>query len=124
MGRQGAISANLVYNSTHKVSIMPDYFTKDEASQLLGEQLRSLRLRRNLDQRELAKQAGISLHAIKNLESGRGAKVESLIQVVIALGKMDWLRSLAPDSSFSPLDILKAKKQRQRVFRSRKKNNV
>jgi dihydroorotase len=38
----------------------------------LGEQLRALRLRRNVDQQTLATNAGVALSALKNVESGKG----------------------------------------------------
>ena len=45
----------------------------------LGRQIRALRLRQNLGQRQLADRAGIALNAVKNLEGGKGATLRSLI---------------------------------------------
>jgi transcriptional regulator with XRE-family HTH domain len=81
----------------------------------LGRQLRSLRLRQNVDQRQLAQQAGIALNAVKNLKAGRGATLTSLVKVLRALGRADWLRALAPMVSISPLEVLKAKHERRRA---------
>jgi transcriptional regulator with XRE-family HTH domain len=90
----------------------------------LGTQLRALRLRRGIDQVQLARVSGIALNAVKNLESGRGATVSSLIKVLRALERTDWLKSLAPAVSISPLQMLKTKEPRQRAPRRQKKQNV
>jgi len=47
--------------------------TPEEMEIEFGQQLRDLRLRRNIDQRRLAEQAGVALNAVKNLENGKGA---------------------------------------------------
>jgi transcriptional regulator with XRE-family HTH domain len=86
---------------------------------LLGEQLRDLRLRQNLDQRELAARAGVALNAVKRLESGRGSTVRSLVRVLRALGRADWLQSLAPPVSVSPLQLLESRGARRRASRRR-----
>ena len=88
----------------------------------LGQQIRALRLRQNLDQQQLAKRAGIALNAVKNLERGKGATLRSLIQTLRVLNRVDWLRALAPAVSISPVQMLKAKGPRQRA--SPKKNNA
>jgi transcriptional regulator with XRE-family HTH domain len=81
----------------------------------LGRQVRALRLRQNLDQQQLANQAGIALNAVKNLERGKGATLRSLIQVLRVLNRVDWLRALAPAVSISPVQMLKTKAPRQRA---------
>jgi transcriptional regulator with XRE-family HTH domain len=86
---------------------------------LLGEQLRDLRLRQNLDQRELAARAGVALNAVKRLESGQGSTVRSLVRVLRALGRADWLQSLAPPVSVSPLQLLESRGARRRASRRR-----
>ena len=52
----------------------------EEMEAAFGQQLRDLRLRRNIDQRQLAEQAGVALNAVKNLENGRGATLTSLVE--------------------------------------------
>lgn len=81
----------------------------------LGKQLRTLRLRLDLDQKQLAKQAGIALNAVKNLETGKGATLRSLIRVLRILQRTDWLETLAPTVSISPVQMLKTKAPRQRA---------
>jgi transcriptional regulator with XRE-family HTH domain len=91
------------------------FAASDEWEADLGRQIRVLRLRQNLDQRQLADQAGIALNAVKNLEGGKGATLRSLIQVLRVLNKVEWLRALAPAVSISPVQMLKTKAPRQRA---------
>ncbi|MFV5215564.1 helix-turn-helix domain-containing protein [Azonexus caeni] len=93
--------------------------TVDEWAFELGEQMRALRLRADLDQISLAERAGVSLTAVKNIESGKGATLKTLIRMLRALGRAEWLSSLAPPVSISPLQMLKARPVRQRASRKR-----
>lgn len=90
----------------------------------LGRQIRTLRLRQNLDQQQLADRAGIALNAVKNLEGGKGATLRSLVQALRALNRIEWLQSLAPPVSISPIQMLKTKAPRQRASRKRRTQPV
>ena len=93
--------------------------TAEEWEATLGRQLRDLRLRQNVDQRQLAERAGVALNAVKNLEAGKGATVKSLVKVLRTLGRIEWLDTLAPAVSISPLQMLKSKPARQRASRGK-----
>lgn len=99
---------------------MSHYQTTEEFEQILGEQIRTLRLMLNLDQRELAAQAGIALNAVKRLESGKTSTTRSLISVLRVLGRTDWLTSLSPNITVNPITMANLKGPRQRVFKERK----
>lgn len=87
----------------------------------LGEQFRSLRVANRLEQRELAERAGVSLGAVRNLETGKGSTTKTIVRVVRALDRTEWLGALAPAITVSPLALLRAKTPApQRVYRSRK----
>jgi transcriptional regulator with XRE-family HTH domain len=75
-----------------------------------------------LNQQELAERAGIALNAVKHLEAGKGATLGSLARVLQILNRVDWLRTLAPPVSISPLQLLRAKAPRQRASRKRAKS--
>ncbi|PIP82918.1 MAG: XRE family transcriptional regulator [Elusimicrobia bacterium CG_4_9_14_3_um_filter_62_55] len=90
-------------------------------AQAIGENIRSLRLQKNLTQKGLAARAGISMTALRHLESGQGANLGSLIRVVRALGKQEWLQALAPQVSINPLHMTPTLAKRQRARTSRKK---
>ena len=98
--------------------------TPVEMEAAFGQQLRDLRLRRNIDQHQLAEQAGVALNAVKNLENGRGATMTSLVKVLRSLGRADWLETLAPAVAISPMQLLKAKQPRQRASKTKGNANA
>ncbi len=104
----------------HMRAIMQTYKTVQEWRQTIGENIRNLRLQRNLDRRDLAAQAGVALNAVKNLELGKNTTTETLIRVVRILDRTDWFDSLAPTISVSPMAKGNLKTPRQRVFKNRK----
>lgn len=86
----------------------------------LGESVRALRLRLELPQQVLAERAGVSLGVLKRLERGEGATVGSLVRVVRALGREDWLYALQPAVSVDPLALADRGAPRQRAPRRRR----
>lgn len=68
----------------------------NELMQSLGEHLRSQRIRCRFSQQELAARAGVARSAVSRLENGAGGNVETLLAVVRALGRVDWLQAFAP----------------------------
>ena len=94
----------------------------DEWEHYLGEQFRAIRIRAGFEQAVLAQRADVSIGAIKNLESGKGSSLKTLIKVARSLGRTDWLESLAPVVSVSPMQMLTAARRnapRQRVSKPR-----
>ena len=98
--------------------------SSNELEQLLGSRLRELRILRNQDQVSLAERAGVSLNALKHLESGKGARVSSLIKVLRALDRADWLETLAPTVSISPMQMLKRESRDPKRARRRVRTRV
>jgi transcriptional regulator with XRE-family HTH domain len=98
--------------------------TTVELEELLGSRLRELRLLKNIDQKSLAGRAGVSLNALKHLESGKGARVNSLMKVLRALERSDWLDTLAPVVSISPIQMLKRDSREPRRARRRARARV
>jgi len=89
---------------------------------MIGEQIRRLRISYGIDQLQLASAANISVGAVKNLEGGKGSSLKSLIMVLRTLKAEQWLNTLSPETSVSPMQILrdlKLKEPRSRVSRSR-----
>lgn len=95
----------------------------DELQVALGERLKRLRLNRNLDQRTTAEKAGISERALRNLESGHGSTVETMLRTLKALDYLQGIDMLAPEASVNPLDLLRQSKAPQRVRRAKQLND-
>lgn len=95
---------------------MKTTLSTDEWTSQLGEALRDLRLARNLGQHELAQRAGVGRSAVQNLEAGHG-NLTTLVRVVRALGREDWLQSLAATPTINPLHLMPATQKRRRASR-------
>lgn len=91
--------------------------TTDEIQLDFGQRVRKLRLNKNLDQQTVAAQAGISVGSIKNLESGAGATLKTLIAVLRVLGHVDGLLAIAPMPTLDPLTMTRAGQGRERASR-------
>ena len=105
-------------------AIMTANITTKEWEAEIGIQLRQLRIRQSLDQRQLAAMAGVALNAVKNLEAGKGAALTSFVKVLRALGRVEWVKTLAPAVSISPLQMIDAKHPRRRAARKSKPYHV
>jgi len=89
----------------------------EEWERSIGEQVRALRIQRNLKQDELAARANVSKSALFQLENGKGSTLRTLVSVLNALGETAWLDNLAPAARVSPIQMLELGTQRRRVRR-------
>jgi transcriptional regulator with XRE-family HTH domain len=95
--------------------------TVDDWEARLGEQFRSIRIASGRDQTGLAEDAGISVGALRGLERGTGSSLRTVVRVARALGREDWLESISPRITVSPLDLVRTgKPARARVYRARR----
>ncbi|MBY0422025.1 MAG: helix-turn-helix domain-containing protein [Parvularculaceae bacterium] len=87
-----------------------------EIEAMLGARLEQIRLSRNVSQRDVAAEAGISLRTMTRLEKGQGVSLDTLIRVLIALGLADRLETLLPDPAIRPMERARNKgRERQRA---------
>lgn len=93
--------------------------TPQEMEAALGLRLKTLRLDRNIDQKTLAERAGISVRALRNLEGGEGSTLRTLMSVLRALGRADWLHTIAPVATINPLMLNRQAEPRQRAGKPR-----
>lgn len=91
------------------------YRTVEEYEALIGENVRSARIASDLDQKRLSELANVSVGAVSNLERGKGSSLKTLVAVVRAVGRTDWLESLAPPVTVSPIQLLRAKQRSPRT---------
>lgn len=68
-----------------------------------GEQIRRARLIEDVTQEELARRANVSQVTLSKLESGKGSTLTTIVKVLQALGRDDWLGTLEPEPEVSPL---------------------
>lgn len=78
--------------------------------------IKRLRLNKNISQTELANLSGLNRVTISRLEAGRAATLLTIIQVLRALDKLEVLNALITEPEISPIQLLKQKeKQRQKA---------
>jgi transcriptional regulator with XRE-family HTH domain len=97
-------------------------WTTDEVLRELGDRLRQYRLQQNRTVAALARDAGVGVRTIVRLEAGEHPTLETVIQVLRALGRLDALEAMIPRPTVSPLQLVKlAGKERVRASGSRRK---
>lgn len=103
-----------------------DFYTLSDKGieEELGHRIKTLRLRKNITQKELAEVTTLSLNVIKSLESGRG-KLSTLIAVLRELGVLEHLDNFIPEISISPMQLAKMQgKVRERASGERLKEKA
>jgi len=63
----------------------------EEVLQKIGSKLKELRLEQNIKQKELAEKSGLSMFSISQMETGHNTSIQSIVQVLRALDKMELL---------------------------------
>lgn len=98
------------------MSIQPG-ITDDALLQLIGERLAQLRLAKNLTQKQLADQAGLSLRTVQRLERGQAAtQLSGFVRMCRVLGLIERFDALLPEQTVSPIAQLKLQgRQRKRA---------
>ncbi len=74
----------------------------------LCRRLENIRLARNVTQKQLAREAGVSTRTIGRLEKGQGVSFDTLIRVMAALGIQQNLETLLPDPTVRPIERIGA----------------
>lgn len=85
--------------------------SKEAILKRIGEALKERRLRQNIPQQVLAERSGISLTALKRLESGAGATLGSFVLVCRTLGIDNWIAELEVRDEVSPIAYAEALKK-------------
>jgi DNA-binding XRE family transcriptional regulator len=82
----------------------------------LGSRLAAVRLKRNLTQTALGREAGVSRATIERLERGAGADLKLVVRVLRALQLLEGFLAGIPADEPSPMALLRAQgKKRQRA---------
>ncbi len=79
----------------------------------LGTRLKTLRLRSNRTQKNIAESAGLSITAIQGAEKGETTLL-TLIKVMRTLDVLDNLDSFLPQTEISPLQLAKIEQRKRK----------
>lgn len=89
----------------------------------IGKRLKEYRLKKRFTQQELAQQAGISLFSLTQIEKGKPVSISTLLPVLRVLRLLDNIDMLLPETSLSPIEIMKLKgKMPQRIRPQKRKD--
>ncbi len=95
-------------------------------SQIISEVARRMQERRiklNITQKELAKQAGISPRTLTNIEEGQNYSFLTLIALLKSLNLIDSINNLIPETLVEPISLIKASANKKRKRASKTKLN-
>nr|WP_319394144.1 helix-turn-helix transcriptional regulator [uncultured Desulfobacter sp.] len=81
----------------------------------IGRRLKSIRLRKNMTQKEVAVATGLSLNAVQTAEKGT-SKMMTYVKILRVLNALDSLENFLPEVTISPLELAKLEgKKRKRA---------
>jgi len=91
--------------------------TDDAALEEFGTRIAAARLRRNLPQVALAREAGVSRNTVDRLERGISVDLKLLVRVLRALSLLDSFLAAIPPDEPSPMALLEAQGRKRRRAR-------
>ena len=78
--------------------------TDTELCKKIAGKIKTVRLKQNMSQAELADKSGVSISTIKRMEDGEVKNFESLIRVLRTLGKLDFFVLPIEEERLSPYE--------------------
>jgi transcriptional regulator with XRE-family HTH domain len=102
------------------MSIISDFNTDGEVLAEVGERLRWYRLRLNLTVADVATRTGLNRNTVLNAEAGRNPRLETVVRLLRAYGRLEALDAFLPVPAVSPLQVIRDKaRERRRAGRRR-----
>lgn len=95
--------------------------TNQAVLESISGKIRKCRLERNISQKKLALDAGVSLSSVAALEQGNSVSLTTLIAILRALGELELLLPFYEDPVLSPIEyarLLEGRKTRKRASAS------
>ncbi len=92
--------------------------TNDAIMRQMGTKLKELRIEKNMKQADLADTSGVSVFTISSVENGKTTSLLTIVQLLRALGHLDYLDSFFQEETVSPIayaKLLKNNKKKVRV---------
>lgn len=89
---------SIKFDMLNKIYILTD----TELCNRIAAKIKTVRLKQNMSQAELADKSGVSISTIKRMEDGEVKNFESLIRILRTLGKLDIFVPLVEEEQLSP----------------------
>lgn len=80
----------------------------------IARRFRDLRLKKNIQQKELSGYSGVAIGTLRRFENGEPVSTENLIRIMRGLGVLENLEQLIPKEPVSPL-LMKKLQKRERL---------
>ena len=93
--------------------------TDTELCNRIAAKIKTVRLKQNMSQAELANKSGVSISTIKRMEDGEVRNFESLIRVLRTLGKLDIFIPLVEEEQLSPNEYYELANKANKPMRKR-----
>ncbi|MCF7913383.1 MAG: helix-turn-helix domain-containing protein [Candidatus Cloacimonetes bacterium] len=81
--------------------------SSSQIEKTICQRIEQIRISRNITQKQLANEAGVSLKTITRLENGEGVTLNTFIRVISALGLIQNLEEMLPDPALQPLQLIR-----------------
>ncbi len=91
--------------------------TTKEILREVGERLQRFRIQRNVTQAKLAKIAGVGHATVKRAEAGENIRLETIVKILRALGRIEALDSFLPEPLVSPIQLVEQRERGRRRAR-------
>jgi DNA-binding XRE family transcriptional regulator len=91
----------------------------------IGIQLKRSRIEAHITQSELGKKAGVSMFSVSSVENGNNTSLLTLIQILRALNRLDFLDTFFQERQISPIAYAKLMDKRKiskRVVKTKNNN--
>ena len=93
--------------------------TTKEILREIGVRLQGLRLQQSVTQAKLAETAGVGHATIRRAEAGENIRLQTIVKILRALGRVEALDSFLPEPLVSPIRLAdQRERKRQRARRS------
>lgn len=91
--------------------------TNDAILRQIGSKLKELRIEKNMKQAELADASGVSVFTISSVENGKTTSQLTIVQLLRALGHLDYLNRFFQEETISPIAYAKLLKNNKKKIR-------
>lgn len=89
----------------------------------MGRRIKAERIEMSVTQKELAEMVNVSEKTISNAENGKDVSFSTIIDILRAMGKLQSLDVILPETQIRPSQIMALGKPRERVKKSAKYRN-
>ena len=87
---------------------------------VLGQRIAQRRLARNITQKSLAHESGVSLRTLRRLEAGQPTSLDTFLRVAIALELAGALLAAVPEYEIRPMELIRLRGKHRQRARARK----